>query len=164
MVKSIRALFLWGPWGMGGAHGDHLKPAGVACLSQALWLTTTPSTCGYDCLCRCLLGLTTMPCAVLADDTVLGRLLRAQEGGTGSPSVYSAFLTRCFICRVRCLLDSTSGFLVSRQTLGGPSAIWGTSSLVRRRQEHLGWWEGELCVEDPAHKPAAPGLETSGAG
>ncbi|XP_020030382.1 aryl hydrocarbon receptor repressor [Castor canadensis] len=45
------------------------------------------------------------------DDTVLGRLLRAQEGGTGSPSVYSAFLTRCFICRVRCLLDSTSGFL-----------------------------------------------------
>nr|XP_044995327.1 aryl hydrocarbon receptor repressor [Jaculus jaculus] len=45
------------------------------------------------------------------DDTILGRLLRAQEGGEGPPSEYCAFLTRCFICRVRCLLDSTSGFL-----------------------------------------------------
>ena len=63
------------------------------------------------------------------EDAVLGRLLRAQEGATG-PTEYSAFLTRCFICRVRCLLDSTSGFLVSER--GAPVTAGCIASGCRR--------------------------------
>ncbi|XP_072525529.1 aryl-hydrocarbon receptor repressor b [Salminus brasiliensis] len=44
------------------------------------------------------------------EDLTVGSLFNAQEPD-GVPPDLSPFLTRCFIARVRCLLDSTSGFL-----------------------------------------------------
>ncbi|XP_049714293.1 aryl hydrocarbon receptor repressor [Elephas maximus indicus] len=55
------------------------------------------------------LGQPTLP--ETGEDSVLQRLLQAQDAGAGPPPEFAAFLTRCFVCRVRCLLDSTSGFL-----------------------------------------------------
>ena len=51
------------------------------------------------------------------EDFVVSSLFHSTEAG-GIPPELSCFLNRCFIARVRCLLDSTSGFLVStlRQT------------------------------------------------
>ncbi|XP_075864031.1 aryl hydrocarbon receptor repressor [Microcebus murinus] len=51
------------------------------------------------------------PHADTGEDAILRRLLGAQEGAVDAPAEYAAFLTRCFVCRMRCLLDSTSGFL-----------------------------------------------------
>lgn len=45
------------------------------------------------------------------EDFVVSTLFHSSEAG-GVPSDLSCFLNRCFIARVRCLLDSTSGFLV----------------------------------------------------
>ncbi|KAL2085425.1 hypothetical protein ACEWY4_018745 [Coilia grayii] len=44
------------------------------------------------------------------EDFVVNRLFHSQEAGGVAPDL-SPFLNRCFISRVRCLLDSTSGFL-----------------------------------------------------
>ncbi|XP_076868217.1 aryl-hydrocarbon receptor repressor a isoform X2 [Brachyhypopomus gauderio] len=44
------------------------------------------------------------------EDIVVSSLFHSQAAG-GVPSEFSCFLNRCFISRVRCLLDSTSGFL-----------------------------------------------------
>ncbi|KAJ8277734.1 hypothetical protein GJAV_G00079270 [Gymnothorax javanicus] len=44
------------------------------------------------------------------EDFVVSSLFNPQEPGK-IPAEFSSFLNRCFISRVRCLLDSTSGFL-----------------------------------------------------
>ncbi|XP_067232178.1 aryl hydrocarbon receptor repressor-like isoform X2 [Chanodichthys erythropterus] len=46
------------------------------------------------------------------EDVVMGHMYSSEEPD-GVPPELSPFLTRCFIARVRCLLDSTSGFLVN---------------------------------------------------
>ncbi|KAG9355970.1 hypothetical protein JZ751_000814, partial [Albula glossodonta] len=55
-------------------------------------------------------GLDPLSGAGSGDDIMVSSLFSSQEVD-GVPPELSPFLTRCFISRVRCLLDSTSGFL-----------------------------------------------------
>lgn len=55
-----------------------------------------------------------MYCVCIDEDYIVRSLFNAQELDSVPPEL-SPFLTRCFIARVRCLLDNKSGFLVSRE-------------------------------------------------
>lgn len=51
-------------------------------------------------------------CLISGEEYVVSSLFNSPDAA-GIPADLSCFLNRCFIARVRCLLDSTSGFLVS---------------------------------------------------
>lgn len=129
--------------GPGRAGAGALRASGCATTAWATW----------RCRHWCTTWLTERFCfrgslsSRAGEDAVLGRLLRAQDGAAG-PTEFAAFLRRCFTCRVRCLLDSTSGFLVSEwRGSGARCARPGAEGLVEAR----GWGSrgaGSAAAED----------------
>lgn len=68
--------------------------------------------------------------SIIGDDYVVSKLFHSAEA-SGIPPEFSGFLNRCFITRVRCLLDSTSGFLVRSFDTSGFSKCCITDETIR---------------------------------
>ena len=72
---------------------------------------------------RFLFSSSVFVCYISGEEFVVSSLFHSPEAG-GIPPELSCFLNRCFIARVRCLLDSTSGFLVSGPNQTASSTEW----------------------------------------
>ncbi|XP_059914072.1 aryl-hydrocarbon receptor repressor b [Gadus macrocephalus] len=93
------------------------------------------------------------------EEFLVGSLFSVKEPD-GVPSELTSFLTRCFIARVRCLLDSTSGFL-SMQFQGSLRFLQGQ----KRRTESGALLPPQLalfCVAVPLAAPSGTELRLKG--